>query len=218
MRVKDTHEVSWTVHRRTTPWQRLIQPANLAVFDYSRYRVAPARENVFDRSKRRRAARQERQEAKQRKREVHGWQWLYLAPLLIVAVLVVGFAGQVVEAVVYLGVLLLWAVLMPFYLAELLVRTLLGAGLWLARLTGLARTRVDLVGQAGGIKSLTKVLVPGWGNAGHLVQALADQRRTAATPFDPRDPAVWALLGGARAEVVEHASVWANPVTVLPGR
>ncbi|KAA9153697.1 hypothetical protein FPZ12_033830 [Amycolatopsis acidicola] len=218
MRVKDSHGEFWQAYRRMTPWHRLVQPANLAQLEYSRYRVAPKRPSVIEQSKRRRAERQERQEAKREQRKITGWHWLYMGPALVVGVLVIGLAAQALEAVVYFLVFLAWLVLMPFYLVELVARTVVGAGLWLARLTGLARSRVDVVGGLGQVQSLTKVLVPGFGNAGHLVRAVVDQRRTSAVPFDPRDPAVGRLLGAARAEVTEHASVWSAPAPVMPGR
>ncbi|HVV14179.1 hypothetical protein [Amycolatopsis sp.] len=218
MRVKDAAGEYWSVRRRWTPWHRLVQPFNIASGGYSRYRVGPETANLLDRAKTRRSGRKQERETKREERKITGWHWLYMAPVLVVTVLVVGFAAQVLEALIYLVAVVIWLVLLPFYFVELLARFLAGIVLWLARVVGMARSRVDVVGGLGQVKSLTKTLVPGYGSAGHLVRALTDQRRTSSVPFDPRDPSVGTRLTGARAEVTEHASVWATPSPMVTPR
>ncbi|TVT42422.1 hypothetical protein FNH05_22315 [Amycolatopsis rhizosphaerae] len=221
MRVKDAGGERWSIRRKFTPWHRVFQPVNLASGTYLRYRVEQPSEkqrNALANAKQRREKRKAERESRRDEREISGWQWLYLLPLLLVAAFAVGAVGQAVEAFVYLVQFLIWLVVLPFYLVELLLRFVVGGVLWLARATGLARTRIDVVGGGERIASLTRILVPGYGNAGHLVRALGETRSKASWPFDPvREPEVARLLAGARAEVVEHTGWQTEPSPVVTG-
>ncbi|MFD4192799.1 hypothetical protein [Amycolatopsis thermoflava] len=193
----------WTLTRRFAPWKRVVQPMNIASGEYDRYRAV--------RTDPRRTPsewRQERREQRKAKdREIRGWEWLYLAPLLLVA----GRAGQVLEAVVAGLQLLVWLVLVPFALLEMLAQLLCGLVLGALRLTGAARSRLDVVCRVPGdrIVSLTVLTVRGSGAAGQLATALSGHLWQAQRPFDPyQDPVVVALLARAGTHVVRHDSVW----------
>ncbi|MGI6876091.1 hypothetical protein [Amycolatopsis sp. 3B14] len=193
----------WTLTRRFAPWKRVVQPMNIASGEYDRYRAV--------RTDPRRTPsewRQERREQRKAKdREIRGWEWLYLAPLLLVA----GLAGQVLEAVVAGLQLLVWLVLVPFALLEMLAQLLCGLVLGALRLTGAARSRLDVVCRVPGdrIVSLTVLTVRGSGATGQLAKALSGHLWQAQRPFDPyRDPVVVALLARAGTHVVRHDSVW----------
>ncbi|WP_162831121.1 hypothetical protein [Amycolatopsis ruanii] len=198
----------WTVTRRFAPWQRVIQPVNIPAGDYKRYRFAPPRP-------RRTPAEWRHERRDQRKsqhdREIRGWQWLYLAPLPLVA----GLAGQALEALVVGLQILVWLVLLPFALLEVIALLVCGLVLGALRLTGLARARVDVVCRAAGerILSLSVLTVRGSGTAGQLAKALSDHLWKVQRPFDPyRDPVTVALLSRAGTHVVRHHSVWSPSV------
>ncbi|GHE95713.1 hypothetical protein GCM10017786_30220 [Amycolatopsis deserti] len=218
MQVNHPDDHVWTLTRRFAPWKRVIQPMNIAEGEYRRYRVAapdPRRkpsEWRHQRREQRRTAREQKLDA----RKITGWRWLYMGPLLVVAVLAVAIAGYVVEAVVTGLQILVWLVLLPFALLEVLAQLVCGLVLGALRLVGAARSRVDVVCRARGrITSLTVLTVRGSGAAGDLAKALSDHLWKVQRPFDPyRDPVTVALLTRAGTHVVRHDSVWSPSVPV----
>ncbi|MFC9254839.1 hypothetical protein [Amycolatopsis thailandensis] len=97
-------------------------------------------------------------------------------------------------------------ILSPFLLAEILAWTLTGAVLWLVRLTGLVRARIDLIAPPPAVRSLAPVrvlLVPGKA-AARLTRELATLIET--TPdFDPEnEPRVRKLFSATGARVERH--------------
>ncbi|MDQ0377423.1 hypothetical protein [Amycolatopsis thermophila] len=206
----------WTLKRRFVPWQRVVQPVNIASGEYRPYRAVrtDTRRTPSEWRQERREQRRTAREDKLDPRRVSGWRWLYLGPLLLVAILVIGAVGQVVEAVVVGAQILVWLVLMPFALLEVLAQWLCGLVLRALRLTGAVRSRVDVVCRVPGdrIVSLTVLAVPGFATAGHLARALTDHLWKVQRPFDPqRDPVAVALLNHAGTQVVRHDSVWTGP-------
>ncbi|MEV7548975.1 hypothetical protein AB0N89_05055 [Amycolatopsis sp. NPDC089917] len=96
--------------------------------------------------------------------------------------------------------------LSPFLLTELLAWTVTGAVLWLARLTGLARARIDLVAPPPVVRSLApvRVLLVPRAAAARLTRELAALIET--TPgFDPEnEPRVRKLFSATGARVERH--------------
>ncbi|WP_037306345.1 hypothetical protein [Amycolatopsis orientalis] len=97
-------------------------------------------------------------------------------------------------------------ILSPVLLAELVAWAVTGAFLWLARLTGLMRARIDLVAPPPAVRSLAPVrvlLVPRTA-AARLVRELGGLIET--TPdFDPEnEPRVRKLLSATGARVERH--------------
>ncbi|EMD28686.1 hypothetical protein [Amycolatopsis azurea] len=115
------------------------------------------------------------------------------------------------EDLLVLGIVLAYAawltlILSPFLLVELLAWTVTGAVLWLVRLTGLVRARIDLVAPPPAVRSLAPVrvvLVPRAG-AARLTRELGTLIET--TPdFDPEnEPRVRKLFSATGARVERH--------------
>jgi hypothetical protein len=107
---------------------------------------------------------------------------------------------------IILGVLLL-----PFALLEQITQLAAGGMLWVARATGMARSRVDVLADdenIAGLHSLTVLTLPGFSAAGALVSALAQQRARANRPFHPQqDPELARIFGHFQVRVEQHVGM-----------
>lgn len=172
MRVRDAKGRTWTVRTRFSPWRRVVR-----VWSHMTGRNA--------------------------RRE------LSMPPRLpppgpektagdrVMEILLLPFACY--EAI---GPALVWLLVLPVTLAELAVLGVAGAGLAVARLTGLARYRVDVVAHTGFLlHSETTLLVRGRGRARELVAEVGRERAGAGRSFHPGE-----LPGDVT--VRTHRSVW----------
>ncbi|MGX1808251.1 hypothetical protein ACWIGI_21235 [Nocardia sp. NPDC055321] len=211
MRVRDASKRFWYLRRRFAPWRRVVQPYNIGFENtYFRYEVPAAAPTPIDAEQgpqpSQRTVRRERRRAEREAKltGISGWEWLWKLPLVLVLLLVMIVLGQVLEVLL----LLLWFVLFAVSLVEMAAQVIVGVPLLVARVLGLAASRVDVFREQGNhLTSLTVLRVSGHRRAGKLRNALVEHRRTAATPFDPvQDPHIAMLLRQYDAEVVSHDS------------
>lgn len=216
--VRDASGQGWRVTRRFVPWMRVIQPFNTIEFDYRRRAVTHRGTARDDNPRVKRKARREQRQQQAANKPSGCLSWLWRAPVLLLWLAV----AYVVEAVVGFLQFIVWLILFPLWVVEQAIALLVGAGLWLARVTGIARSRVDVIGWWGhGAKmnSLTVILVRGRGAAHQLVRTIAAERETSHGPFDPaRDPAAGRILAEAGAEVSQHDSIWLASVNPMAPR
>jgi hypothetical protein len=99
----------------------------------------------------------------------------------------------------------------PFALQEQIAKLAAGGMLWVARATGMARSRVDVLADDENIAdlhSLTVLTLPGFSAAGALVSALAQQRARANRPFHPQqDPELAGVFGHFQFRVEQHVGM-----------
>ncbi|MEY7971301.1 hypothetical protein AB8O38_04790 [Saccharomonospora xinjiangensis] len=190
MKITDAAGTTWTVTRRLSPWRRVVQPINIPIRNYARYRVTPlVPEKPSGRPR--------------RKKNRTGEDSLLRSLVELVAELVMELVGLVW----FFAVVVAWLVLLPFAFVELSAQVIVGAVLWLLRVSGVARSRVDVVARyrrTVNISSLTVLTTSGFGAAGRLAQALAEERRNATAPFDPHRGDVAAILARFGGRVERH--------------
>jgi hypothetical protein len=211
VRVQDTGGFSWVITRRLSPWRRKVQPVNYAFGRYHRFRVVPlggVEESPRVSAKRDRAQRRDDRRRRLLDMEDRGGLWLLLYPaLLLVNTVITGFTRMFWE-IRTKGKFLIAVLLLPFAFVELLAQLIAGGALLLARVTGMARSRVDVLAEdkeIADLHSLTVLTLPGFSAAGELVSALAQQRTKATRPFDPRqDPELGNMFAQIQVRVDEH--------------
>lgn len=171
-RVRDAKGRAWTVTPRFSPWRRVVRPMAYMLGRNPRRELSTPPPPP---------PAPERKTVGDRVIEV------LLAPLTYQ------------EAI---GPALVWLVLSPVILAELAALGVVGAGLAVARTTGLARYRVDLVACTSELlHSESTFLVRGRERARELVIELAEERTGAERSFHP---------GGLPEDVTvrSHRSIW----------
>jgi hypothetical protein len=214
VRIKDTGGFSWVITRRLSPWRRKVQPVNYAFGRYHRFRVVPlggVEESPRARAKRVRVRRRDDRRRRLLAMEDRGGLWLLLYPgLLVVNTVITGFTRMFWE-IRTKGKFLIGILLLPFAFVELLAQLIAGGALLLARVTGMARSRVDVLAEdkeIADLHSLTVLTLPGFSAAGGLVSALAQQRAKATRPFDPRhDPELGNMFAHFQVRVEEHVGM-----------
>jgi hypothetical protein len=211
VRVKDTGGYSWVITRRLSPWRRKVQPVNYAFGRYHRFRVVPlggVEESARAVAKRERVQRREDRRRRLLDMEDRGGFWLLLFPVLLAVNTFATAISRTSWEIRTKGKFLIGILLLPFALVELLAQLIAGGALLLARVTGMARSRVDVLAEdkeIADLHSLTVLTLPGFSAAGELVSALAQQRAKADRPFDPRqDPELGAMFGHFKVRVEEH--------------
>lgn len=158
-RVPDAKGREWTVEKRYTPWQRLVQPVALITESYPHHDLAWP----------------ETQPAEPSPREPRSPGSMVAAGVLMPLLMV--------ESI---GMLLLPIIMLPFVALELALLGVAGFCLGLARAAGLARQRVDVTCWTGHrLHSETVLLVHGRRRARQLVGKLATERYDAQRPFWP---------------------------------
>jgi hypothetical protein len=201
VKITDKTGRRWTVARRWSPWRRVVQPINIPFRGYLRYGVTvpvPRGPSRWER----------------RGRKTVSSESFLGAVAEFAGEIARGLAGLVWLVAVVVG----WLVLLPCAVVEFCAQVVAGVVLWLLRLTRCVRSRVDVVShypRGGAISSLTVLTVSGFGEAGRLARAVAEEREAARTPFDPHRPEFAALREKFGARVERHES---GPVVAVPER
>lgn len=212
-KAREPRATKWVVQRRFTPWRRVVQPYNLTLGSYRRYRVTTGeqRSNAVRRAMRRHEARKANRAGSRERTEITGWQWLYIFPWVVIVSATLGILRGVQEFVIVLAQTLAWLVLLPCVLFEMFAQLCCGAGLWLLRAVRLVRARVDVLSRHAvdrQICSLTVITVPGHAKAKALAARLRGELdRWRATPDPEADPGLAGLLNAFGARVERHSSV-----------
>lgn len=214
VRTRDAGGREWELSRRLSPWRRIIQPINLAFGRYRRYQVVPiggVEETPRQRKRRERAGRAaERREIREGMMDRGGW-WLLAWPALALWQLITGFFSTVAYRSGQWFRVISAVVLLPFALVELIAQLLAGGVLLLARVTGMARSRVDVLAHPEhfeAVHSLTVLSVAGFGAAGKLVEALQQHLTRTNQPFEPaKDQYLAGMLAHFGARVEQHVGM-----------